>query len=51
LVIDAVDEDSAEEVSASGVAVLSTQTIMRGAQDRVNLACDCLAFIDDLLQR
>ena len=51
LVIDAVDEDSAEEVSASGVAVLSTQTIMRGAQDRVNLARDCLAFIDDLLQR
>jgi LPPG:FO 2-phospho-L-lactate transferase len=51
LVIDAVDEDSAEEVSASGVAVLSTQTIMRVAQDRVNLARDCLAFIDDLLQR
>ena len=51
LVIDAIDEDSAEEVSASGVAVLSTQTIMRVAQDRVNLARDCLAFIDDLLQR
>lgn len=51
LVIDAVDEDSAEEVSASGVAVLSTQTIMRGGQDRVNLARDCLAFIDDLLKR
>jgi LPPG:FO 2-phospho-L-lactate transferase len=51
LVIDAVDENSAEEISASGVAVLSAQTVMRVEQDRVKLARDCLAFIDGLLQR
>ena len=51
LVIDAIDSDSMQAVSASGVAVLSTQTVMRTAQDRVDLARDCLAFIDDLLRR
>jgi LPPG:FO 2-phospho-L-lactate transferase len=51
LVIDAIDSDSIQAVSASGAQVLSTQTVMRTAQDRVDLARDCLAFIDDLLRR
>ena len=51
LVIDAIDSDSVQEISASGVAVLSTQTVMGTAQDRVDLARDCLAFIDDLLRK
>jgi LPPG:FO 2-phospho-L-lactate transferase len=51
LVLDVVDADSAGEISAWGVAVRSTQTVMRATEDRINLARDCLAFVEDLLRR
>jgi LPPG:FO 2-phospho-L-lactate transferase len=50
-VLDVVDADSAGEISAWGVAVRSTQTVMRVTEDRINLARDCLAFVEDLLRR
>ena len=50
-VLDVVDAFSAEEISASGMTVRSTQTVMRGTADRIKLAGDCLAFVEDLLQR
>jgi LPPG:FO 2-phospho-L-lactate transferase len=50
-VLDVVDADSAGEISAWGVAVRSTQTIMRATEDRINLARDCLAFVESLLRR
>ncbi len=50
-VLDVVDADSAGEISASGVAVRSTQTVMRGTEDRINLARDCVALAEDLLRR
>ena len=49
-VLDVVDADSAGEISAWGVVVRSTQTVMRTTEDRINLARDCLAFIEDLLR-
>lgn len=50
-VVDDLDAAGTTEIAASGRAVLSTQTLMRDASDRIKLASDCLAFVEDLLRR
>ncbi len=50
-VIDHVDAASADAIARSGVAVRVAQTIMRGADERVALARECLAFAADLADK
>lgn len=50
-IFDVADADNAGEMSELGIEVRSTQTVMRNMDDRINLARDCLAFIDTLLKR
>jgi LPPG:FO 2-phospho-L-lactate transferase len=47
-VIDRVDAASADAIAGSGVAVRVAQTIMRGIDERVALARECLAFAAEL---
>jgi LPPG:FO 2-phospho-L-lactate transferase len=47
-VMDTADAGSAPEISRLGMAVRSTQTIMRTQEDRAALARDCLALADTL---
>jgi LPPG:FO 2-phospho-L-lactate transferase len=44
LVIDHVDQRLCAAIEATGIAVRVTQTVMRSAADRANLARDCLNF-------
>jgi LPPG:FO 2-phospho-L-lactate transferase len=44
LVIDHVDQPLSAAIEATGIAVRVTQTVMRSAADRANLARDCLSF-------
>jgi LPPG:FO 2-phospho-L-lactate transferase len=48
LVIDERDEDLVEEIVSSGIAVKTAATIMRSAEDRVNLANVVLEFAKTL---
>jgi LPPG:FO 2-phospho-L-lactate transferase len=48
LVIDHVDQPLRAAIEATGVAVRVTQTVMRSAADRANLARDCLSFAGSL---
>jgi LPPG:FO 2-phospho-L-lactate transferase len=50
-VIDTVDEASAEDVRASGIEVLVTNTVMRTLEDRTTLARSVLAFAQALRER
>lgn len=50
-VFDQVDQDLADKIAALNVDALSTQTIMRGPEDRIALARDCIAYIERLLAR
>jgi LPPG:FO 2-phospho-L-lactate transferase len=44
IVIDHVDRELRPEIKAKGIAVMVTHTVMASADDRANLARDCLAF-------
>lgn len=48
---DVVDADSEKELAETGIAVRSTQTVMRNAEDRIKLAGDCIAFAEGLMRR
>jgi len=50
-VIDAQDEASAEDVRASGIEVLVTNTVMRTLEDRTALARAVLAFAQTIRER
>ena len=43
-IIDQADAERAEEIAQLGIAVRSTQTVMRTQDDRVSLAGECLAL-------
>lgn len=49
-VIDNVDAQMAGSIRALGIEVLSTQTVMRNAGDRVELASEAIAMIDQLIK-
>lgn len=50
-IIDLADAAIAGEIAALGMAVRSTQTIMRNQDDRVSLARDCLALAEALANK
>ncbi len=50
-ILDEVDAKLADEVSSLNIDVLATQTVMRNAGDRFDLAQQCLAFVEKLLRR
>jgi len=47
-VLDNSDQELQSELQDQGLSVLTTATIMKGLQDRINLAEDVLAFATDL---
>ena len=50
-IFDVVDQKLADPIAALDMVPMSTQTIMRGTDDRVALASDCIAFAERLLGR
>jgi LPPG:FO 2-phospho-L-lactate transferase len=50
-VLDDVDAGQADQIEHFGIAVRTTQTVMRSQADRVKLASDCLALAETLLSR
>jgi len=48
-IIDEVDAGSSKDIRRLGLAVRTTQTIMRTPDDRAALACECLALAQTLL--
>jgi LPPG:FO 2-phospho-L-lactate transferase len=48
LVVDNADAKLQPQIASEGMAVLVTNTVMRNADDRVQLAQECLAFADEL---
>lgn len=47
-VLDAIDEAEAAEISAMGIKVISTATIMSGLDDKIRLATEVLNFLNNL---
>jgi hypothetical protein len=43
------DAGNAQEISALGMTLRSTQTVVRVMEVRINLTCTCLAFVEDPL--
>jgi len=49
-VIDHADKAEREAIEALGMKVLVTNTVMKTLEDRIQLAADCLAFLEELNQ-